>query len=61
MTWCPTMEQLDMIAECRKTHGILAARQLMEKLGFPIPPAELITPVAELEALNRKWDEEERY
>ncbi|AHD09996.1 hypothetical protein [Phaeobacter gallaeciensis] len=30
-----------MVDECRETFGILAARQLSEKLGFPHPPARI--------------------
>ncbi|NKX40354.1 hypothetical protein HGG71_02600 [Rhodobacteraceae bacterium R_SAG2] len=28
-----------MVEECRETFGLLAARQLSERLGFPAPPA----------------------
>lgn len=31
----------DMILECKETFGTLAARQLSEKLGFPVPPEDV--------------------
>lgn len=38
-------EMGELVDECRETFGIKAARELMEQLGFPIPPPELIDPI----------------
>jgi hypothetical protein len=45
--------KLGLVEECMETFGVQAARELMEKLGFPIPPPELITPVEQLEQIRR--------
>lgn len=51
-------ENSALVGECRMTWGIQAARELMEKLGFPIPPPELIMPVEELEKLLADEDDD---
>jgi hypothetical protein len=47
--------KIALIEECYETFGVQAARELMEKLGFPIPPPELVAPVEQLEQLRRSF------
>ena len=39
-------EKGELIQECRDMFGKEATRELMVKLGFPIPPPELIEPLS---------------
>ena len=42
-----------LVEEARENFGIQAARDMMAKLGFPIPPPELCDPVEVIEQRSK--------